>query len=127
MPTFKRNFGDFGEKAAANYLKERGYSIIDLNFKNNFGRTIGELDIIARDPKSREIVFVEVKTREFERYYNSLPEENITPAKLKKMEKIANVFLRKNRLENSFFRFDAISVWLDKDSKMAKIKHISHL
>lgn len=125
MPSKKRNFGDIGEKTAARYLKNKGYEIIEVNYQNKLGRRLGEIDIIARDKK--EIVFIEVKTREMKKYQNTLPEENITYGKLHKLSKVANLYLREKYLEKCDFRFDAISVWLDLEEKKAKIKHIDHL
>jgi putative endonuclease len=121
----KRRFGNIGEKAAAKYLGKKGYEIVETNYQNKFGRKIGEIDIIARD--RGEIVFVEVKTREMQKYRDTLPEENITHQKLKKMDKIANLYLNKKGLNKNSFRFDAISVWLDLNEKKAKIKHIISL
>ncbi len=117
----KSQTGKTGEQIAANYLKNKGYSIIEMNFKNDSGRRIGEIDIIARD--GDEIVFVEVKTREH-KYGHTLPEENISYAKLRKLAKIAQIYLRQKKSEDSPYRFDAISIWLDNDARMAKIKHI---
>jgi putative endonuclease len=125
MPSIKRKFGDIGEKAAARYLKDKGYEILGINFQNNSGRRLGEIDIIAKD--KGEIVFVEVKTREIEKYGDTLPEENITRAKLHKLDKIAQVYLRQKGLDYADYRFDAVSVWLNLVEKTAKIKHISHL
>lgn len=125
MTSTKRRFGDLGEKAAAKYLKEKGYEIVETNFQNNLGKRLGEIDIIAKD--GDELVFAEVKTRELQRYGDTLPEENITYSKLRKLAKIANLYMRMNNLDNMDYRFDAVSVWLDLDKKTAKIKHISHL
>jgi putative endonuclease len=125
MITKKRQLGDLGEKAAARYLKDKGYEILELNFQNTSGRQLGEIDVIAKDKE--EIVFVEVKTRGMEKYGDSLPEENITYLKLRKMDKIAQIYLRQHRLNNTPYRFDALSVWLDLGRKTAKIKHIPHL
>ena len=122
----KRTFGDIGEKAAVKYLENKGYKIIELNYKNTTGRMLGEIDIIAKD-NNEVIVFVEVKTREMQKYEDTLPEENISHLKLKKMSKISDIFLRQNGLNGAPFRFDAISVWLDLGSKRAKIKHIISL
>lgn len=121
----KRGFGDIGEKAAAKYLEDKGYKIIAKNYKNTTGRILGEMDIIAKDKD--EMVFVEVKTREMQKYKNTPPEENISYTKLRKMAKIANIYLRQNSLDNAPFRFDAISVWLDLEHKKCKIKHIISL
>jgi putative endonuclease len=125
MITPKRKFGDIGEKAAAKYLRNKGYEILDLNFQNSSGRRLGEIDIIAKEKD--EIVFVEVKSREIKKYGDTLPEENITSSKLHKLDKIAWAYLRSHNLTNDPYRFDALSVWLDMDKKTARIKHISHL
>ncbi|HRY82506.1 MAG TPA: YraN family protein [Candidatus Moranbacteria bacterium] len=127
MATNTKNLGNLGEEEAVKYLKNNGYEILDRNFQNNFGRRLGEIDIIALDPKEKEIVFVEVKTREFEKYKNTLPEENITYSKLRKLNKIANAYLRLKNLEDEAYRFDAISVWLSEITGEAKIKHIQSL
>lgn len=119
--------GQTGEQVAADYLKNNGYTILDRNFKNNSGRRLGEIDIIAKDKASNELVFVEVKTRDFAKYGDTLPEENITRDKLRKLAKIASAYLRAKGWQDASHRFDAISVWLDFATRMAKIKHISHI
>jgi putative endonuclease len=121
----KRSFGDIGEKAAAKYLKNKGYEIIEKNYKNTTGRMLGEIDIIAKDNDA--IVFVEVKTREMQKYKDTSPEENISYLKLKRMARIGDIYLRQKGLNNASFRFDAISIWLDIEHKKAKIKHILSL
>lgn len=119
--------GQTGERVAVNFLKEHGYEILTVNFKNSFGRRLGEIDIIAREKTARQIVFVEVKTRDFKKYQNTLPEENITYSKLRKLEKIAQFYLRINRLSAADYRFDAISVLLDKESRKAQIRHLKNI
>lgn len=118
--------GQQGEQIAADFLKNNGYNILEMNFKNNSGRRLGEIDIIAKD-KNGELVFVEVKTREYQKYKNTLPEENITRDKLHKLSKIASSYLYKNNLKDVDYRFDAISVWLDFETRLAKIKHIQNI
>jgi len=121
------NLGKFGEDAAVKYLKKMRYKILDRNFQNNSGRRIGEIDIIARDPQEKELVFVEVKTRQYPKFKDTNPEENITYIKMKRLTRIANVYLKSKHWEDSKYRFDAISVWLEPSSKKAKIKHIFSL
>ena len=116
--------GSLGEKIAANHLVKKGYKIIEMNYANQSGLRLGEIDIIAKE--NDEIVFVEVKTRNY-KYINTLPEENITRSKLKKISKISNEYLHKNGLIDSLYRFDAISVWIDLKNKKAKIKHIKNM
>lgn len=127
MTNNTKNLGNLGEETAVNFLKDNGYKILDRNFQNNLGRRLGEIDIIAKDFKNGEIVFVEVKTREYEKYKDTLPEENITYAKLRKLNKIANTYLRIKNLNNVPYRFDAISVWISEKTGESKIKHIPSL
>jgi putative endonuclease len=122
-----KKLGNLGEDTAVQFLKNNGYKILDRNFQNNFGRRLGEIDIIALDKAQKEIVFVEVKTRAYEKYSHTLPEENITYQKLRKLSKIASIYLRLKKLENQSYRFDAISVWLNQETQKAKIKHIPSL
>jgi len=118
--------GKIGEEIAANFLQNKDYAILDMNFKNNSGRRLGEIDIIAKDTNG-ELVFVEVKTREYQKYGNTLPEENITRAKLHKLSRIAAAYLRQNNLQDANYHFDAISVWLDQETRAARVKHIEHI
>ncbi len=127
MTTESKTIGDLGEDAAAKFLTQKGYKIIERNYQNNLGRRLGEIDIVALDEKNKEIVFIEVKTRAGKKYLETLPEENITPQKLRKLSKIGPAYLRQRQILNSSYRFDAISVWLDEDLKTAKIKHIESL
>lgn len=55
--TAKRAIGDAGESQACDWLRSRGFLILDRNVSNHFG----EIDIIAK--RGRVIHFVEVKTR----------------------------------------------------------------
>ena len=50
-------YGKRSEIIAADFLKEKGYKILETNYKN----VVGEIDIIAQDKDC--IVFVEVKAR----------------------------------------------------------------
>lgn len=120
-----KSTGAVGEDIAARFLKEKGYRIIGRNFKNLKGRQLGEIDIIAE--KNKEIIFVEVKTRDLEKYDGTLPEENITLQKLRKLSKIANSYIKMNDLWDYPYHFDAISVWLGQDRKNAKVKHIENI
>jgi putative endonuclease len=128
FPLFQKNqksLGQKGEDVACKYLKKKGYKILERNFKNKSGRQMGEIDIIAKI--GEEIVFVEVKTRELERYGQTLPEENINRDKLHKMNKISSVYIKKNNLWNKAYHFDAISVWLDESGKRAKVRHLENI
>lgn len=127
MQTAKSQLGALGERVAIKYLKNKKYQIITTNFTNSLGRRIGEIDIIARDTKENELVFVEVKTRDYQKYHATLPEENITYHKLQRLLKIAQVYLKMHSLIEHPYRFDAISVWIDRTNKKARIKHLERI
>jgi len=127
MPNQKISLGALGEKIAADYLRNKGYEILAMNYFNRRGKRLGEIDIIAKNTARNEIVFVEVKSRDYRRFGDSSPEENITDAKLKKLDKIAQVYMKKKAVRDFDYRFDALSVWIDKTVRIAKVKHIARL
>ena len=119
----KISLGEAGEDLACQWLKSHGFTVIARNYQNQSGRRLGEIDIIARDRGSQELVFVEVKTRNFH-YLNTLPEENITYTKLRRLARIAEDYLRHHPRENAAYRFDAIAIWLDPMSQKHEIRHL---
>jgi putative endonuclease len=108
-----KSFGDKGEKIAVNYLKTKGYNILETNWRT--GRI--ELDIIAQIEKI--IVFVEVKTRKSD--YYGFPEEAVNRQKQKNILDAAEVYLIEKKLDNEV-RFDIISII--KNKSIEKIYHI---
>lgn len=75
--------GNLGEEIAFEYLKKKGYIIKERNFKRKWG----EIDIVAIDKKTKEIVFVEVKTRQCD-ISEIKPEEEFTIKKQHKLKRI---------------------------------------
>ena len=122
--TPKKSLGNLGETIAANYLKNKGYAIIALNYANPSGRRLGEIDIIAKDLKKDELVFVEVKARAMQKFKDTNPEENVNYRKRQKLDKIAYFYLKKNNLLSRAYRFDVIALWINMDTRRAKIRHI---
>jgi putative endonuclease len=87
----KKDLGDLGEKIAEKFLRDKGYKILDKNFRySNFG----ELDIVGQ--KGGDIIFFEVKTRKMVGPSEFLPEDNITRDKQKKLIKLAEIYLSKH-------------------------------
>jgi putative endonuclease len=109
--------GKAGERLASNYLKKRGYRVLEENYKVSFG----EIDIIAE--KSNYICFIEVKCRKSNRY--GIPEEALTTYKRNKIIKVAQFYIKKKNIKNKYFRFDVISILLDNNS-LKEIKHITN-
>lgn len=98
----KRKVGQEGEDLAVKFLKKRGYRILCRNF---FTRQ-GEIDIIARDKKG--LVFVEVKMRNSPDF--GYPAESVTGTKTERIGKTALYYLMKNRLNDTPYRFEVVSI-----------------
>lgn len=93
--------GQLGEEHAVQFLTENGYKILAKN--EIVGKT--EIDIVAQ--KNEEIVFVEVRTREKNKFV--LPEETITNKKMSAMLKAAKLWTSKYNYDG-YYRIDLIAV-----------------
>ncbi len=93
--------GARGEKAVEALLRAKGWTIIERNF---FTRTRGgrrsEIDIIAFDAQSNQLVFVEVKVRNSQ-YFVSLASSLHRKAKREALIRGARTFLNKIFAEKS--------------------------
>lgn len=77
--------GKFYERQAVLWLKERGYEILEQNFRSPFG----EIDIIAR--QKSQIVFVEVKYRSGNKW--GTPQEAVTRQKKRRISNTALYYM----------------------------------
>lgn len=115
--------GKKGEQIAAAYLKKKGFTILEMNYKNPKGKQLGEIDIVTR--KDDTIVFVEVKTRKG-KTGEVFPEDNLTPGKLRKLEKIATHYLQSHRHQDAPYHFDAVTALFD-ECNTATLRHFEHI
>lgn len=102
MKQLATDIGKKYELEAVIYLKQKGYKIIEQNFKL---LPIGEIDIIAKDKNT--IAFVEVKYRKNKNF--GLPCEFVTKAKQQKITKTALYYIKQNKIKADI-RFDIISI-----------------
>ena len=100
------DLGRHGETLARDYLLQNGYRILDTNW--HLGHK--EIDIVALQGK--EIVVVEVKTRE--ENFAVEPWESVTPSKIRNIVEVADAWLKYNR-EDRETRFDVISIVMAKE------------
>ncbi|MDR1195656.1 MAG: YraN family protein [Endomicrobium sp.] len=100
-----REIGFAKEKETVQFLKKRGYKIIETNYTTIFG----EIDIIAKD--KGDIVFVEVKYRK--NLSGGFPSEAVTKSKQKKIIKSAVLYIKRNSIKDNI-RFDIVSITDDK-------------
>lgn len=108
--------GKKGEDIATQYLRKKGYRIVDRNFKKSYG----ELDIIALDGST--LVFIEVKTRVGREF--GLPEESVTPRKLREVIYTATYYKHLHPELPDALRIDVIAIELDDSDRVVYFNHI---
>jgi putative endonuclease len=106
-----KELGKKGEEIAANLLTEKGYEILERNYR--YGH--GEIDIIAKDPSDGYTVFFEVKARQNLEYGE--PEYAITKSKQKQIKKMAELYLFDKEILELGCRFDVVTVLLQGKGK----------
>ncbi|HEV7782266.1 MAG TPA: YraN family protein [Chitinophagaceae bacterium] len=100
--------GKQGEELGASWLEEKGYTILDRNWR--YGQL--EIDIIAA--KGKFLYFIEIKTRNFSRYGH--PEDSVTKKKFRKLKKAADEYLFRNP-GHPWIQYHILSVTLFKEKE----------
>ena len=108
-------FGKMGEQMTAKYLTDKGYIILEHNYR----RGHLEIDLIALD--GDELVIVEVKSRAYDNILQ--PEDAVDHKKRLALIRLANEYIKTHgRKEN--VRFDIVTV-VSKEGG-AEIKHLKN-
>jgi putative endonuclease len=90
----RKQIGLHGEKEAANFLRQRGYKILDRR-----ARVLnGDIDIVALD--NRTVVFVEVRSRTNTKHGH--PVETIDLRKKRRIILLANAYIKQHRIKKLF-------------------------
>ena len=110
-----KRLGQTGEDKATEYLKNKGYKILERNWKS--GKL--EIDIITENKDF--IVFVEVKTRSDD--YMEHPKTAINRDKQRSMIYAADNYIRWNNIDKES-RFDV--VFVIKNGEDYEIDHIEN-
>lgn len=113
MKNQQQKIGQRGEKAAADFLRQKGYILLERNYRT---RT-AEIDIIARDNDC--ICFVEVKARTS--FKKGLPKESVHYAKQQKIISGASFYLKENNLFTHRVRFDVVEIIFDNNKYEATL------
>ena len=100
------DLGKKGEDLAVHYLEERGFKILERNWRFRHK----EVDIIAREGSF--LVIVEVKTRSTSAF--GFPDESINDAKVDLLADAAEQYLEEKDIDLEL-RFDIISITMKGD------------
>ena len=117
--------GEWGERVAAERLRMEGLVIVERNSRPLARDRRMEIDIVAYDPRSDTMVFVEVKQHSShlfcERRLRSIDER-----KRKNLRSACAAWRRANRWEGDC-RFDVIEVFGTPKSRNPEIDHIQQI
>lgn len=115
--TDKIKKGNDGEEMAAVFLKQKGFAIIERNYRYKHS----EIDLIVR--KDSLIVFVEVKTRSSSGFGE--PEAFVDAKKAAKIFEGADQYVYENNW-NGNIRFDIVSVKLGSKAEVVHFEDAFH-
>ncbi len=97
-----RLLGKWGERLVAEYLRKKGWKIIETNYRCR----LGEIDLIAE--KGKYLAFVEVKLRKSDRFGQAA--EAVTVGKQRKLRVTAELYLAETHTDLQP-RFDVAEVY----------------
>lgn len=111
--------GKIGESTAKEYLKDKGYKIIEQNYRTKFA----EIDIVVKNKDV--LIFVEVRTKTAEIF--GRPEETINKRKKEKLRRNALAYAAKKEWRGAC-RIDAVCIVLKPDltKKNYKVEYLNH-
>lgn len=102
-----------GEDIAAKYLEQKGYAVLDRNWR------CGHKDLDLVVTKDNVVVFVEVKTRTGTEWGD--PVDAVTDRKIRRIVNSADAYIRFNQIDMDA-RFDIVSIVVE-DGEF-KVEHI---
>jgi len=112
--------GKIGEDLARGYLEEKGYKIIEQNYKTRFA----EIDLVCEKSGGifgkKSLIFVEVRTKIGEQW--GTPEDTLNKQKLWKVLQNAKSYIGFKKWGESA-RIDAVCIVLRPDFSVARLTH----
>ncbi|MDT5354263.1 MAG: putative endonuclease, partial [Mycobacterium sp.] len=109
--------GALGERLAADHLTGLGLRILTRNWRCRYG----ELDVIAVDPITNSVVFVEVKTRTGDGFGGLA--QAVTAQKARRLRRLAAIWLATQEQRWAVVRIDVIGVRIGR----RRTPEITHL
>ncbi|MDO8531051.1 MAG: YraN family protein [Dehalococcoidia bacterium] len=118
MTKARKRTGDWGERFARTYLEQRGYRILETNYRCPYG----EIDLVAG--KGDCLVFVEVRTRRGRAF--GTPEESVTPRKIEHLKSTAEHYLQSHADHAPSWRIDVVALELGEGRRLERINHLEN-
>jgi putative endonuclease len=111
----RQAMGAYGEELAARHLVAAGMVVLDRNWRC----PEGELDLVLRD--GPVVVVCEVKTRRDSAFGSPL--EAVTPAKLRRLRRLAARWLREHQAPTREVRIDLVGI----DLSLSADRRVDHV
>lgn len=112
--------GKIGEDLARKFLEEKGYKILEQNYRTRFV----EIDLVAEKSEGflekPKLVFVEVRTKVGENFGS--PEDTINRNKLRKVLWNAKSYTGFKNWQGAC-RIDAVCIVLNRDMSVSRLTH----
>jgi putative endonuclease len=129
----KNEIGAYGEQLAVNYLKNKGFIVLEVNYLKKWG----EIDIVARETTGDTAIirFVEVKTVSYETkaaleravtHETWQPEDNVHFKKIQRMNRTIESWLLENQCYLEW-QIDIAAVRIVVADKYASVKYIPNV
>jgi putative endonuclease len=122
-----KDIGNLGERVAAEYLRRKGFTIVD----RNVARKTGEIDVIAK--KEGVLHFVEVKSvacsefpEEAKESASYDPADNLHPHKIQKVARTAEWYVAEKEWEGDW-QVDGALVWLRSRDGVARVEYLPQI
>jgi len=122
-----KEVGNIGESVATEYLKRKGFRILD----RNIARKTGEIDIIAE--KSNTLHFVEVKTNVVKNFPDENdtrdtydPSVNLHPSKIRKVSRTGEWYVLEKEWGDEW-QVDGCLVWIRRRDGMCKVRYLPQI
>lgn len=115
----RKQKGAAAEELAAAALIEKGYRVLDRNWRCRFG----ELDIVAETGGT--LVVIEVRSRSGTTSFGT-PSESVNARKVMQVRKTAQQYVHHKRYYERPIRFDVISIILRPDLTPVSMEHIEN-
>jgi putative endonuclease len=116
VTTTRQELGALGEQVAVDHLLAAGLRVLQRNWRCRYG----ELDVIAAEGDGT-VVFVEVKTRTGDGFGGL--ENAVTPRKLRRIRRLAGIWLAEQDTRWPCLRIDVIRVRVGR----ADLPEVTHL
>ena len=129
----KNQIGALGEQVAANYLTNKGFTVLDTNYLKKWG----EIDIVARETVGNKpiIRFIEVKTVSYETkaaldfavtHETWRPEDNVHFKKIQRLNRTIESWLLENCCDLDW-QIDIAAVRIVPREKYATVRYIPNV